>query len=219
MTQLVWNEPDEKLYELGVEKGVLFVRDAAADYPVGEAWTGLISVAETPGGAETTDLYASNEKYTSLISMETFGGTIEAYRYPEGWASCDGTKSVMPGVMMSQQPRSTFGLAYLTKIGSDAVGQDLGYKLHLVYGALAKPSERTFATIGESPEAITFSYEFTTTPVNVVGSKPTALIVIDSTIATTAQWDAITDVVFGTVADDARLPLPDEVFTLIAAAI
>lgn len=219
MTVLTWDAVGERLYETGVDKGVLYLRDANGEYPEGVAWNGLTTVTESPSGAESNKQYADNIVYLNLISVEEFGGTIEAFTYPEEFEECDGTQLVN-GVAIGQQNRSTFGLAYRTRVGDDIDGTDAGYKLHLVYGALAAPSEKAFATINDSPEAITFSWEFTTTPVTVAGGyKPTALITIDSNKVDPADLASLEDILFGTVGDDARLPLPDEVLTLFGTGI
>lgn len=185
------------------------------------AWNGLTAVTESPSGAEATALYADDIKYLSLMSTEEFGATIEAYTYPDEFAACDGSAELADGVMIGQQKRSTFGLCYKTTIGNDTDGNDHGYKLHIIYGALAKPSERAYATINDSPEAITFSWEITTTPVNVTGAKPTASLVIDSTKADPTKLAALEDILYGKDGDSAtepRLPLPDEIKTLMTAA-
>ena len=179
MAKLVWDETGKRLYETGVDRGVLYPQVSGA-YPNGVAWNGLTGVTESPSGAEATALYANNQKYLSLMSAEEFGATIEAYTYPDEFGECNGEKELTEGVSVGQQKRSAFGLAYRTKIGND-VDADHGYKIHLIYGALAAPSEKAFATINDSPEAITFSWEITTTPVNVTGMKATATLIIDST--------------------------------------
>jgi len=218
MAVLEWDAVGERFYETGVDKGVLYVRDGAGEYPLGVAWNGLTTVTESPSGAESNKQYADNIVYLNLISTEEFGATIEAFTYPPEFEECDGTK-VVNGVAIGQQGRSTFGLAYRTRVGDDIDGVDAGYKLHLVYGALAAPSEKAFATINDSPEAITFSWEVTTTPVGVTGEKPTALLTINSTTADPADLAALEAILFGSVGDDARLPLPDEVLTLFSTGI
>lgn len=214
---LVWDKTGEKLYETGVKKGVLYVQDATGAYPSGVAWNGLTAVTQSPSGAEATALYADDIKYLSLMSAEELGGTIEAYMSPEEFDVCDGTANIADGVTIGQQKRQTFGFCYVTTIGNDVSGNDFGYKIHIVYGALASPSEKAYATINDSPEAITLSWEFTTTPVNVAGHKPTALIEIDSTKADPTKLAALEAILYGTEEADARLPLPDEIATLMAA--
>lgn len=220
MAKLVWDKTGDRLYETGVKNGVLYIPTAGV-YSKGVAWNGLTAVTESPSGAEATALYADDTKYLSLMSAEEFGATIEAYTYPDEFAACDGSAELADGVMIGQQKRSTFGLCYKTTIGNDTDGNDHGYKLHIIYGALAKPSERAYATINDSPEAITFSWEITTTPVNVTGAKPTASLVIDSTKADPTKLAALEDVLYGKDGDSAtepRLPLPDEIKRLMTAA-
>ena len=212
--KLSWDNSGERLYETGVKNGVLYVQNAGK-YPKGVAWNGLTAVTESPSGAEATPLYADDIKYLELTSEEEFGGTIEAYTYPDEFAECDGSAELATGVKISQQKRKAFGLAYRTTIGNDEDGNDHGYKLHLVYGCKAAPSEKAYATINDSPEAITFSWEFTTTPVAVAGHKPTAHIEIDSTKADPTCLTALEAKLFGTESDDPQLPLPDEVKTLM----
>lgn len=215
--KLSWDNSGERLYETGVKNGVLYVQNAGK-YPKGVAWNGLTAVTESPSGAEATPLYADDIKYLELTSEEEFGGTIEAYTYPDEFAECDGSAELVKGVKISQQKRKAFGLAYRTTIGNDEDGNDHGYKLHLVYGCKAAPSEKAYATINDSPEAITFSWEFTTTPVAVAGHKPTAHIEIDSTKADPTCLAALEAKLFGTESDDPQLPLPDEVKTLMTPA-
>lgn len=217
MSKLVWDETGKRLYETGVDKGVLYPQVSGA-YPKGVAWNGLTGVTESPSGAEATALYANNQKYLSLMSAEEFGATIEAYTYPDEFGECNGEKELTEGVSVGQQKRSPFGMSYRTKIGND-VDADLGYKIHLIYGALAAPSEKAFATINDSPEAITFSWEVTTTPVNVTGMKPTATLVIDSTKVSAEALKAIEDILYGAEETEARLPLPDEVLSIISSAV
>lgn len=216
--RLIWDEVGKKLYETGVKNGVLYVQDVTGLYPRGVAWNGLISVTESPSGAEPTPLYADDIKYLNLMSAEEFGATIEAYTYPDEFAACDGTAELSPGVLIGQQNRKTFGMAYRTTIGNDTNGENYGYKLHLVYGALAKPSEKSYQTLNESPEAITFSWEASTTPVNVTGKKPTAQLTIDSTKVDPAKLAVLENILYGTVGVDARLPLPDEVASIFGSA-
>lgn len=208
--KLVWDKTGERLYETGVRQGVLYPQAAGA-YPKGVAWNGLTAVTESPSGAEATPLYADDIKYLNLVSTEEFGGTIEAYTYPEEFMECDGSASIATGVYIGQQARKAFGLSYRTVVGNDVDMNDYGYKLHLIYGALAAPSEKGYATINDSPEAITFSWEFTTTPVNVTGFKPTASITIDSTKVDKEKLAALEAILYGSESEEARLPLPDEI--------
>ena len=220
MAKIEWDKTGERLYETGVKNGVLYVQEGGV-YPKGVAWNGLTAVTESPSGAEATPLYADDIKYLNLLSAEEFGATIEAYTYPDEFAECDGSAALADGVMIGQQPRKAFGLCYRTTIGNDTNGNDYGYKLHIIYGALAAPSEKAYATINDSPEAITFSWEVTTTPVNVTGAKPTAYITIDSTKADPAKLTALEDILYGKNGEpgnEPRLPLPDEIKTLMTAA-
>ena len=220
MAKLVWDKTGDRLYETGVKNGVLYIPTAGV-YSKGVAWNGLTAVTESPSGAEATALYADDTKYLSLMSAEEFGATIEAYTYPDEFAACDGSAELADGVMIGQQKRSTFGLCYKTTIGNDTEGNDHGYKLHIIYGAQAKPSERAYASINDSPEAITFSWEITTTPVNVTGAKPTASLVIDSTKADPSKLAALEDILYGKDGEpgnEPRLPLPDEIKGLMTAA-
>ena len=187
MAPLTWDQVGDRLYETGVDKGVLYIPDDAGVYNKGYAWNGLTTVTESPSGAEASPQYADNIKYLNMISAEEFGATIEAFTYPEEFGQCDGTALPDPGVALGQQGRKMFGLCFRTKVGNDVDGADFGYKLHLVYGCQAAPSEKAYATVNDSPEAISFSWEITTTPVPVTDYKPTALIVIDSTIVDDGQ--------------------------------
>ena len=216
MSKLVWDTTGERYYETGVKKGVLYVQSAGA-YPKGVAWNGLTAVTESPSGAEATALYADDIKYLNLMSNEEFGATIEAYTYPDEFAACDGSAALVDGVMIGQQKRSAFGLCYRTAIGNDTDGSDYGYKLHLVYGCQAAPSEKGYSTINDSPEAITFSWEVTTTPVEVTGHKPTSCITIDSTKVDPGKLAALEKVLYGDTETEARLPLPDEITSIMAA--
>lgn len=225
--RLVWDKTGERLYETGVSQGVLYPYNSTSKaYDKGIAWNGLTAVTESPSGAEATAIYADNIKYLSLMSAEEFGATIEAYTYPDEFAQCDGSAELVAGAMIGQQERKTFGLCYKTVLGNDTDGENYGYKLHIIYGATASPSEKGYATINDSPEAITFSWELTTTPVNVTGFKPTATIVIDSTKADPTQLAALEDILYGKdagaegtpPATAARLPLPDEIKTLLTSA-
>lgn len=217
MSKLVWDRTGERLYETGVRNGVLYIPTAGV-YSKGVAWNGLTAVTESPSGAEATPLYADDIKYLNLMSTEEFGATIEAYTYPDEFAECDGSAALVDGVYIGQQARKTFGLCYRTTLGNDVDGNDYGYKLHIIYGCLAAPSEKGYATINDSPEAITFSWEVTTTPVNVTGAKPTASITIDSTKADATKLAALEDILYGNKSEEARLPLPDEIKTLMTAA-
>lgn len=222
MSKLTWDNTGERLYETGVKQAALYVQESGA-YPKGVAWNGITAVTESPSGAEATALYADDTKYLSLISAEEFGATIEAYMYPDEFAECDGSASIATGVSIGQQKRKTFGLAYKTTLGNDVGSNDYGYKLHLIYGALAAPSEKAYATINDSPEAITFSWEVTTTPVSVTGHKPTALVTIDSTKADKTKLAALEEILYGknpTTPEahdgvEPRLPLPDEIAELM----
>lgn len=218
MSKLVWDKTGERLYETGVKQGVLYPQAAGGTYPKGVAWNGLTNITETPSGAEATALYADDIKYLNLISTEELGGTIEAYTYPDEFAECDGSAALTAGVYIGQQNRKTFGLCYRTTLGNDVDSNAYGYKLHLVYGALAAPSEKAYSTINDSPEAITFSWEFSTTPVNVAGFKPTANIVIDSTKVNAEKLAALEKILYGDTEAEARLPLPDEVAQVMATA-
>lgn len=215
MAKLIWDATGERFYETGVKQGVLYVQEAG-EYPKGVAWNGLTAVTESPSGAEATALYADDTKYLNLMSTEEFGATVEAYTYPEEFEACDGSASLAKGVSIGQQKRKTFGLCYRTALGNDTDGSDYGYKLHMIYGALAAPSEKAYATINDSPEAITFSWELTTTPVNVTGHKPTASITIDSTKADKNKLEALEAILYGSESEEARLPLPDEIAELMA---
>jgi hypothetical protein len=215
MPPLVWDQVGERLYEVGVDHGVLYLPDATGVYNSGFAWNGLTTVTESPSGAEASPQYADNIKYLNLISAEEFGATIEAFTYPEEFGQCDGTDLPAPGVAVGQQGRKMFGLSYRTRVGNDVEGSDFGYKLHLLYGCQAAPSEKAYATINDSPEAIAFSWEVTSTPVPVTDRKPTSLIVIDSTVVDPADLQALEDLLYGaTVA--AALPTPDAVIALFA---
>lgn len=219
MAALTWDKTGERLYETGVDHGVLYLRNATGEYDSGFAWNGLTAVTESPSGAEATPIYADNIKYLSLTSAEEFGATIEAFTYPEEFAECDGTAIVSPGITVGQQGRKTFGLSYRTLVGNDIDGSDHGYKLHLVYGAIAAPSEKAYATVNDSPEAITFSWEVTTSPVEIPGMKPSAQLTIDSTKVDAAPLKLLEDLLYGDATDPARLPLPEEVFALFAAPV
>lgn len=215
MAKLVWDETGKRFYETGVKNGVLYPQDAAGAYPKGVAWNGLTAVTQSPSGAEATPLYADDMKYLNLYSAEEFGATVEAYTYPDEFAECDGSAELTTGVMIGQQPRKAFGLVYKTVIGNDVKNNKYGYKLHLIYGAMASPSEKAYATINDSPEAITFSWEITTTPVSVAGFEPTAYIEIDSTKADPTKLAQLEEKLFGSETLEATLPLPNEIATLM----
>lgn len=216
MATLTWDVQGERYYETGVSKGVLYPFKEGK-YSNGVAWNGLTAVNESPSGAEPTPLYADNIKYLNLISNEEFAATVEAYTYPDKFAECDGSAELATGVSVGQQKRIPFGLSYVTKLGNDTDGQDHGYKIHLIYGALAKPSQKNYATINDNPEAITFSWELSTTPVEVPNLKPTACITIDSTKVEAAKLKKIEDKLYGTETEEATLPTPTELAALIAA--
>ena len=216
MAKIVWDESGKRTYETGVRKGVLYLQDTQGAYTKGVAWNGLTAVTESPSGAEPTALYADDIKYLELFSAEEFGATIEAYTYPAEFEKCDGSASLGTGVTIGQQDRATFGLCYRTVLGNDVKGSEFGYKLHLIYGAKAKPSEKGYQTINDSPEAITFSWEISTTPVNVSGFKPTACVTIDSTKIDPEKLTQIETLLYGDVSTEAKLPLPDEIAGIIA---
>lgn len=215
MATLTWDVQGERYYETGVSKGVLYPFKEGK-YSKGVAWNGLTAVNESPSGAEPTPLYADNIKYLNLLSNEEFAATVEAYTYPDEFAECDGSAELAVGVSVGQQKRIPFGLSYVTKLGNDTDGQDHGYKIHLIYGALAKPSQKNYATINDSPEAITFSWELSTTPVAVPNMKPTACITIDSKKVTPENLKKIEDKLYGTASEEATLPTPAELASLIA---
>lgn len=216
MAALTWDKSGERYYETGVRRGVLYPIQEDGKYSKGVAWNGLTAVTESPSGAEPSPLYADDIKYLNLMSVEEFGATVEAYTYPAEFAECDGSAALVKGVTVGQQNRKTFGLCYTTTLGNDVKGNELGYKLHLIYGAMAAPSEKAYATINDSPEAITFSWELTTTPVSVEGLKPTASLTIDSTQCDAAKLIELEKILFGDESGTGpRLPLPDEVKTLM----
>ncbi len=214
MSKLTWNAAGERLFETGVSQGVLYQQASNGTYPLGVAWNGLVGVTESPSGAEATPFYADNTKYLNLLSAEEFGATIEAFTYPDEFAACDGSAEATPGVLVGQQARKTFGLVYKTQLGNDIDGADHGYKLHLVYGCKAAPSEKAYTTINDSPEAITLSWQLTTTPVAVANMKPTACLTIDSTKVDPVKLALLEDELFGTVTDPANLILPDAVIAI-----
>ena len=214
MAKLEWDKVGEHYYETGVDNAVLYLRDTAGKYSNGYAWSGVTSISESPSGAESSAQYADNQKYLTLISAEEFGMTIEAFTFPNEFDECNGEFEAADGVRIGQQKRSTFGLSYRTKVGNDVDGQDKHYKLHLVYGCTASPSERAYATVNESPEAMTFSWEISTNPENVTGQKPTSLITIDSREANDAKLKQLEDLLYGTTDKEPTLPSPDEVIAL-----
>lgn len=222
--KLVWDKTGEHYYETGVKNGVLYPMSASGTYPKGVAWNGLTAITESPSGAEATALYADDIKYLNLMSNEEFGATVEAYTYPDEFAECDGSASLTEGVYIGQQARKTFGLCYRTTLGNDSKGNDYGYKLHIIYGAMASPSDKEYSTINDSPDAITFSWELSTTPVAVANFKPTASLTIDSTKVDSQKLAALEEILYGkdgtgednsVGAVDPRLPLPDEIATLM----
>ena len=215
MSKLVWDQTGERYYETGVKNGVLYVQGEGGTYQNGVAWNGLTAVTESPSGAEPTTLYADDMKYLTLMSAEEFGATIEAYTYPVEFNQCNGEAEIATGVIVGQQDRKSFGLCYRTTVGNDVDGNAHGYKLHIIYGAKAAPSEKAYAAINDSPEAITFSWELTTTPINVEGFKPTANITIDSTKADASKLTALEAILYGSESESARLPLPGEIITLM----
>ena len=231
MNKIIWDKTGDRTYETGVDHGVLYRRDkTTGEYNLGYAWNGLTTVTESPSGAEASPQYADNIKYLNLVSAEEFGGTIEAFTYPDEFMFCDGTLELAVGVQIGQQARETFGFHYRTKIGNDIVGQDAGYKLHLVYGALAAPTEKAYATVNDSPEALPFSWEITTSPVEVgnvggINYRPTALVTINSLNVLPADLTALEAILYGTAGTGSpevggtlpRLPLPAELVTLFAA--
>ena len=226
--KLVWDKTGEHYYETGVKNGVLYPMSASGTYPKGVAWNGLTAITESPSGAEATALYADDIKYLNLMSNEEFGATVEAYTYPDEFAECDGSASLTEGVYIGQQARKTFGLCYRTTLGNDSKGNDYGYKLHIIYGAMASPSEKAYSTINDSPDAITFSWELSTTPVAVANFKPTASLTIDSTKVDSEKLTKLEEILYGkdgtgednsVGAVDPRLPLPDEIATLMKTSV
>lgn len=225
MSKIVWDQTGDRLYETGVKNGVLYPQATGGTYPKGVAWNGLTAVTESPSGAEATPLYADDIKYLNLMSTEEFGATVEAYTYPDEFAECDGSADIAPGVSIGQQKRKAFGMCYKTTLGNDVDNNNYGYKLHIIYNALAAPSEKAYSTINDSPEAITFSWELSTTPVTVAGFEPTASICIDSTKVDASKLAALEAILYGkdpttpegSDGKDPRLPLPDEIATLMKA--
>lgn len=226
--KLVWDKTGEHYYETGVKNGVLYPMSTSGTYPKGVAWNGLTAITESPSGAEATALYADDIKYLNLMSNEEFGATVEAYTYPDEFAECDGSASLTEGVYIGQQARKTFGLCYRTTLGNDSKGNDYGYKLHIIYGAMASPSEKAYSTINDSPDAITFSWELSTTPVAVANFKPTASLTIDSTKVDSEKLAKLEEILYGkdgtgegnsAGAVGPRLPLPDEIATLMKTSV
>lgn len=216
MAKIVWDATSERFYETGIKNCVLYVQENA-QYPMGVAWNGVTAVSESPSGAEATPLYADNIKYLNLMSAEEFGATLEAYTYPEAFEQCDGSAQLVTGVTVGQQTRKTFGLCYRTEIGDDVQGTARGYKLHIIYGCLASPSQKGYQTINDSPEAISFSWELKTTPVNVTGKSAAATLIIDSRKVNPTKLSQLEDILYGTASADPRLPLPDEIASLVGA--
>lgn len=219
MTRLTWDDAGKRIYETGVSQGVLYIPNVSGVYNAGFAWNGLVSVTESPSGAEANPQYADNVKYLNLVSAESFGGTIEAFTYPDEFGQCDGTAAPVAGVLVGQQTRKTFGLSYKTQVGNDLAGSDFGYKLHLIWGATAAPSEKAYTTINDSPEALTFSWEISTTPVAVTGLKPTASMTIDSTKVVPAALTQLETLLYGTVGVDPALPTPDAVIAIFSGSL
>lgn len=217
MAKLEWDKVGEHFYETGVDHAVLYLRGVSGKYDTGYAWNGVTSISESPSGAEASAQYADNQKYLTLISAEEFGATIEAFSYPKEFDECNGEFEAADGVRIGQQKRSTFGLSYRTKVGNDVDGQDKHYKLHLVYGCTASPSERAYATVNESPEAMTFSWEVSTNPESVTGKKPTSLITIDSREANPTKLKQLETMLYGDTDTQPKLPSPDEVIALFGA--
>lgn len=217
MARINWHEVGEKIYETGIDRGVLYLRNSQGEYDDGEAWNGLISVTESPSGAEPTKNYADNAVYVTMLSVEEFGATVECYTYPDSFARCNGEAEPEDGVFVGQQDRETFGLTYRTLVGNDVDANNHGYKLHLVYGALASTSDKAYNTVNDSPEATTFSYELSTTPVNVDGMKPTALLTIDSTKVPAAALANLEEALYGDEGSDPVLPLPNEVLDIMSS--
>lgn len=217
MAKIVWDEVGTRLFETGVKNGVLYPQNESGNYPKGVAWNGLVNVTESPTGAEATPLYADDIKYLELMSAEEFGATVEAYTYPDEFAACDGSAELAAGVIIGQQARQPFGLCYRTTLGNDTKGQDYGYKLHLIYGAKAAPTEKAYGTINDNPEAVTFSWELTTTPVTVTGHKPTASLIIDSTKVDPGKLATIESKLYGGLEAEPTLPTPDEILAILQA--
>ena len=218
MAKLVWDKTGERFYETGVKKGVLYPQAAGGTYPKGVPWNGLTAVTESPSGAEPTPLYADDIKYLNLMSVEEFGATVEAYTSPDEFAECDGRAAIAKGVSIGQQKRKAFGMSYVTTLGNDVDGNSHAYQIHLIYGALAAPSEKAYASINDSPEVMTLSWELSTTPVEVPGFEPTASVTIDSRNVDPTKLAALEAVLYGSESEEARLPLPAEIITLVGEA-
>ena len=218
MAKLVWDKIGERFYETGVKKGVLYPQAAGGTYPKGVPWNGLTAVTESPSGAEPTPLYADDIKYLNLMSVEEFGATVEAYTSPDEFAECDGRAAIAKGVSIGQQKRKAFGMSYVTTLGNDVDGNSHAYQIHLIYGAFAAPSEKAYASINDSPEAMTLSWELSTTPVEVPGFEPTASVTIDSRNVDPTKLAALEAVLYGSESEEARLPLPAEIITLVGEA-
>ena len=218
MSKIIWDKTGERLYETGIDHCALFVMNDAGEYGAGVPWNGITGITNSPSGAEANPLYADNMKYLNLISAEEFGATITAYTYPDEFGECDGSASPVPGLKIGQQSRKAFGLAYRTLVGNDIEGQEHGYKIHLIYNALAAPSERNYTTVNDSPEAIELSWELTTTPVEVEGFKPTAHIEIDSTKVSPEKLAALEAMIYGSESEEPALPTPTEVINMLKAA-
>ena len=219
MAKIVWDKLEERTYETGVDHGVLYKPSTEGVYTGGVPWNGLTSISEKPSGAEANPVYADNIKYLNLISAEEFAATIEAITYPDEFAECDGSAEIVPGVYIGQQNRKPFGLSYRTKLGNAAAGQDFAYKIHLIYGGQAAPTQKDYNTINESPETATLSWELSTTPVEVEGFKPTASLVVESHKVSASGLAALEAILYGSETEEARLPLPDEVMTLIGTPV
>ena len=218
MAKITWDESGKRFYETGVKNCVLYLQDENGAYPKGVAWNGITSISESPSGAESNPIYADDIKYLNLISAEDFSATVEAYTYPDEFAECDGSAELATGIKIGQQKRKKFGLCYRTTLGNDISGDDYGYKLHIVYGCMAAPSERSYATINDSPEAITMSWEISTTPVNVTGFRPTAHLEIDSTKVKKEDLVKLEEALYGTAEKEASLPLPNALAALVSVA-
>lgn len=219
MSRIQWDETGKRLYETGVDRGVLYPAQSDGKYSKGVPWNGLTAVTESPSGAEATPIWADNMKYLNLMSTEEFGATVEAYMYPDEFAECDGSAAIAAGVYIGQQSRKTFGLCYRTILGNDVESNDYGYKIHLIYNALAAPSERAYQTVNDSPEAITFSWELSTTPVAVAGFKPTASVTIDSSKCSAEALAELEAILYGSEEEEPRLPLPEEIMAIVGDAV
>lgn len=215
MARLEWDKVGEHFYETGVSNGALYVMDNEGKYKKGVAWSGLTTVTESPSGAESNPFYADNIKYLNLISAEEFGGTIEAYTYPDEFAECDGSKMLTEGVMLGQQTRKPFGFVYMTNVGNDVAGADHGAKLHIIYGCTASPSEKSYSTINDSPEPISFSWEIKSVPAPLKGHRPVSSITIDKNKIDSSKWEAVTDTLFGSSSKEPTLPTPDELVSIV----